>query len=100
MSGRPIDADGTASRLAGDGVGCQAVAVVYVEDVDLFIGQDVGRRHEVRVEGDAAHVVEVGLGHAQPVDLAFEHSAKHPASFMSTIMLDDGSKNALPAEAE
>ncbi len=81
----PLMQASTASRLAGDGVGCQAVAVVYVEDMDLLIGQDVGCLHEIRVEGDAAHVVEVGLGYAQPVDLAFEHSPKHPASFMSTI---------------
>jgi len=45
--------------------------------VHLLVGQDVGRLEELRIEGEAALVVEIGLGDGRAVDLGLEHHTAH-----------------------
>jgi hypothetical protein len=60
-SGGAVYAAFAAAACAGEGVSGKPVAVIDVEDVDLLVLDDVGGFEELRVEGDAAHIVEVSL---------------------------------------
>ena len=73
--GRAVEAD--LPGLALNGVGLEAGPVVDVEDGHLLVGQDVGQRHQLGVDGHRAHVVQVGPGHGGPVDLGLHHAAAH-----------------------
>ena len=50
--GGAIEADGSGTWNAGDGVGCEPIAVIDVVDVDLFPFADVCGLHEDRIDGD------------------------------------------------
>src|SRR5690606_28474074 len=75
--GGPVDADDAAAALPGQHVGDQAVAVVDVHHVDLLAVDQVGRVHQVGVDGDRADVVQIRLRDRGAVDLAVEHGAQH-----------------------
>ncbi len=75
--GGTVDADHAAAALAGDRVGLDPRAVGDVDDVDELAGQQVGGVEEVLVDGDRADVVQIGLGHGGPVDLALHHGPQH-----------------------
>src|SRR5439155_15846886 len=66
-----------AAGSAAHGVGLEAGAVVEVEHVHLLVLEHVGEIHELRVERDRAHVVEVGARDRGPVDLGLRHRATH-----------------------
>ena len=68
--GGAVDAAFAAAACAGEGVGGEPVAVIDVQDVDLLVLDDVGGFQELRVEGDAAHIVEVSFGDRHSVNLA------------------------------
>jgi hypothetical protein len=75
--GGAVDADDPAAAWSLDDVGLQAGAVVDVNDVHLFPGQQVGRPHEFRVHCQRSHVVQVGLGDGRAVDFRFQHRSLH-----------------------
>ena len=72
-----VEANATTPALAGYDVGAESLAVVVVDDVDSLACDEVGGIHEVLVDGDAAHVVEVGLGDLDAVELAFQYFYDH-----------------------
>ena len=57
-----------------DDVGLETVAVRDVPDVYVFVLDQAGRLHQVRVDRAAAFVMKLGLGDAGAVDLAFQKS--------------------------
>ena len=77
MSGRAVQADDAAARLAGDDVGLQARARLDVRDLDLLVLQDARGVHELLIDGDRADVVNLGLRDGGAVDLALEHVENH-----------------------
>ena len=72
-----VQADGTAAALAGDGIGVQSLTVVNVYDLDALALDDAGGIQEVLVDGDAANVVEVSIGHRHTVNLGFHDLDVH-----------------------
>jgi hypothetical protein len=72
-----VDAHDAGAPLPLDRVGGQPVAVVDVNDVDLFARQQARGVHEVAVDRQGPDVVQVGLRHRGPVDLGVEHEALH-----------------------
>ena len=77
VGGGAVDLHRARARLAVDHVGDEAGAVVDVPDVDLLVGDQVGARHQLGVDRDAADVVDVAVGHRRPVDLGLEHLPLH-----------------------
>ena len=75
--GGAVDANDSGAALALDGVGRETLAVVDIQDIDLFVGDDVDFIEQVAVDGDRAFVMKVGLRDHGAVDLAFEHSNIH-----------------------
>lgn len=55
----------------------ETVAIVDVHHLDLFVRQQSGKIEQVLVDGDAALVIEVGLGYIEVVQLRFEHGQGH-----------------------
>jgi len=72
-----VGADDPAAGLALEHVGLEARAVVEVDHLDLLVGQQVGQLEQVAVDGQAAHVPQVALGHGGAVDLGLHHVALH-----------------------
>ena len=58
---RSVQTDGAAAALPLDYISLQPLAVVDVDDLHLFAGDQVGRVEQVLVDRDAAYVAEVGL---------------------------------------
>src|SRR5690606_29441620 len=83
--GGAVEADVPPAGRAGDDVGFQAAAVVDVDYLHLFEGQDVGQLHQLLIDGDASFIVQVGVGNGGTVDLRLAHGAqhRHPPSFWS-----------------
>ena len=46
-------------------------------DADLLDAADVLPGQQVGIDGDGAHVVQVGFGHRRAMNLADEHRAEH-----------------------
>ena len=59
-------------RLPLDYISLQPLAVVDVDDLHLFAGDQMGRVEQVLVDRDAAYVAEVGLRDGHPVYLGLE----------------------------
>ena len=59
--GGTIEADAATAALASDNVSFDALSVAIVDHVHMFAGQKSGGLHQVFIDGDASHVVEVGL---------------------------------------
>ncbi len=62
MSGRAIDADDSGVSLAGDHISRQAVTVVDVVNLNLFVVDEIGQLHQRLIDGDASRVMEVRIG--------------------------------------
>ncbi|GAB3795724.1 hypothetical protein GCM10027605_02290 [Micromonospora zhanjiangensis] len=71
--GGTVDPDDTGAPRPGDDVRLQALAVVDVHDVDELADEQVRGVHQVLVDGERTHVVQVALGHHSAVDLRLEH---------------------------
>ena len=69
---RAVQADDPGATGTGDDVSLQPGAVVVVHHLHPFMGQDIGRLHELFVNGDAAHVAEICLRHRGAVDFGFQ----------------------------
>ena len=75
--GRAVERDDAAAARGAQRVGDQALAVVHVPDVHLFVLAQVGGVQQVFVDGARALVVELAVGDAGAVDLGFEQGAEH-----------------------
>ena len=71
--GGAVEADDAGAAGAGYGVGFEAGAVVVVDDLYPFIGQDAGFFHQFFINGDAAHIGKIGFGNGSAVNFSFEH---------------------------
>ena len=71
--GGAVKADYARTSGAGNGVGFESGAVVVVDNLHAFIGQDAGFFHEFFVDGDAAHIGKVSFGNGGAVNFSFEH---------------------------
>ena len=72
-SGGTVDDHVAGSGLALDCVRREAAAVVYVEYLNLLIGNDVGGVHQGGVKRDGAFVVDLLARDSGTVDLALKH---------------------------
>lgn len=77
---RAVDADDSGATVTSDGIGGQAIAIVDVNNVDLFAFKNVGGFHQIGVDGARANVVQVSLRDGGSVDLGFQHGAQHGCS--------------------
>jgi len=82
-----IETDTTAATLSTDNVGVEAFAVVVVDNVNAFTSNEADSVHEVFVDGDAAHVVEVGFSHLDAMQLRFQYFNLHfPLLFIVDVV--------------
>lgn len=77
VSGGTVDLNGTGISGGRDDVGLKAAAGGNVPDMDMFVGDQVGRLHQTAIDRTAPFVVEIGRGHTGPVDLGFEDRCEH-----------------------
>src|SRR5690606_36682202 len=63
--------------LATDGVGGEALAIVDVVDLDLFVFVNAGQVQPVAVNGAGAYVVQYRVGHLGAVQFGLEHDGVH-----------------------
>ena len=75
--GGAVEAEVARASLAGDHVGLEAGAVVDVDDGHLLAVEQVGELHELDVDRDRTHVVQVGIGHGGAMDFGLEHATAH-----------------------
>ena len=76
-SGGAVEADHAAAALACDDIGLETLAVVHVDNLYLLVLADARGIHQVLVDGDAAHVVKLGLDDGGAVDFALQHGREH-----------------------
>lgn len=74
---RTIQADTSCIARASNGIGFNAFAVHIIDDADTFVRQYAYRIHQVRVDGDASHVVKVGLRDGGAVYFGFQNAERH-----------------------
>ena len=77
VGGGAVDADDLRAARAAERVRREAGAGRGVPDVDLLVLEDAGRVEEIGVDGDAAFVLEIGVGDAAAMDLSEEHPTAH-----------------------
>ena len=65
-----------------DYISLQPLAVVDVDDLHLFAGDQMGRVEKVLVDRDATYVAEVGLRDGHPVYLGLEYLYLHVHDFV------------------
>src|SRR5579859_5445710 len=75
--GGAVDADGSGVAGSFDGVGLEPVAVVDVHHLHPLERHDPRRREQSGVDGDAAFVMQVGLGHRGAVQLRLAEGEEH-----------------------
>jgi hypothetical protein len=75
--GGAVEAHVARAPPAADRVGLEPGAVVDVDDGNLLVLEDVGGLQQVGIDGDRAHVVQVGVGDRGAVDLRLEHATTH-----------------------
>src|SRR5690606_28233063 len=72
-----VDGDDLRTFLATDGVGGEALAIVDVVDLDLFVFANAGQVQPVAVNGAGAFVVQYRVGHLGAVQFGLEHDGVH-----------------------
>lgn len=77
VSGGTVDDDVSRLRLAGDDVGLQARTTGDAGDEYFFADPKIDSFHQVGGNGDAAFVIDIGIGDAGTMDFGFELMAKH-----------------------
>ena len=60
--GGTIETYATAASLTFYNIGFESLTVVVINNLHLLAGDHVGSIEQVLVDGDTAHIVEVGLG--------------------------------------
>ena len=73
-----IDADHTRAGGAGDHVGDYSGSCGDVDNEHLLAVDDVRRCHQLGIDGDKPDIVQIGLGHRRPVNLASEQCLLRP----------------------
>src|SRR5437867_7094515 len=74
---RAVQHDLAASPFSSHRVGGEPFPVVEIGNDDGFIGQDPGRLQQILIHGQAALVVEAGIGHRRAMNLGPQHLPKH-----------------------
>ena len=77
VGGGAVDRDDAGAGFGANGVGGEALAVVYVPDVDLFVFLDVCRFEQVFIDGAGTLVVQVGVRRTHAVQFGFQHCSLH-----------------------
>lgn len=77
VGGGSVDDDVTGFGFAGDNVGFESSTAGDAGDENFFADPEVNGLHEVGGNGDAAFVIDVGIGDSGAVDFGFELMAKH-----------------------
>lgn len=62
---------------AADHIGVEPFAVGDVPYLHPFALDQIGRLHQLLVDGDASHVIEVRLGNGHPMDFRFQYFDLH-----------------------
>lgn len=68
---------GDFARFTLDGVGLETPAVIEIDHMNKLIGEDIGRLHELFIDGDRALVIEVGAGYCGAMDFRFQYRYLH-----------------------
>ena len=71
--GSSVEAYLAAAGSAGYGICVEALAVVVVDDIYAFAGEDTGCLKQEAVNGDAADIIQIGLRDGDAMDFGFEH---------------------------
>ena len=77
MRGGPIDDDLPGATRPRNDVGFEALTARDGGDEYLFAVPQIGRLHQIKRDGDAAFIVDVGIGDAGAVELGFEEVSEH-----------------------
>ena len=77
MRGGPIDDDLAGTTRAGNDVGFETLTAGDGGDEHLLTVPQIGRFHQIERDGDAAFIVDVGIGDAGAVELGFEEVSEH-----------------------
>lgn len=72
-----VDNDVSGFGFAGDDVGFESSTAGDAGDENFFADPEVNGLHEVGGNGDAAFVIDIGIGDSGAVDFGFELMAKH-----------------------
>ena len=70
---RTVDADTSATALAGDNIGLDTCPVGVIHNLHTLTGIDVGCIHQILINRNAAHVLKVSLGNLYAMNLRFEY---------------------------
>ena len=70
-------AQGDLPWFTKNGVGLKAVAVMEIQDMDLFSDDQAGGLEEGGIDGDAPLVIEQRIGDRRHMDLGFQHLDQH-----------------------
>ena len=77
MRRSPIDDDLAGATRSSDDVGFEALTARDGGDEHLFSVPQIGTFHQIERDGDAAFIVDVGIGDAGAVELGFEEVSEH-----------------------
>src|SRR5689334_25198077 len=77
VRGGTVDRDHARTFFTPDGVGGEALAVVDVVDLDLFVLADAGQVQPFTIDGAGAFVIEYSVGDFGAMQLGFEHDGVH-----------------------
>ena len=77
MRGGAVDSDDAAPAPAGDDIGLDPRAVGNVDDRDLLAFEQIRCVHQIGVDGDRSHIIEISLSDRCPMDLRLHHDPHH-----------------------
>ena len=77
VGGGSVDNEVSGFGFAGDDVGFESSTAGDAGDENFFADPEVNGLHEVGGNGDAAFVIDIGIGDAGTMDFGFELMAKH-----------------------
>lgn len=77
VSGGAVGADGAAPARSFDDISDEPFAVGYIDHMHLLVLDQPGEVHEILVDGERAHVLDVGLGNPGGMDLGSEEYSQH-----------------------
>lgn len=72
-----IKTDTTRSTFTFNNIGNEALAIVIVYNMYLLAFKHASCIHQILVDGDATHIVEIGLGDTGTMYLRFQYSNQH-----------------------
>ena len=75
--GSSIEADTARSTFTFNNIGNEALAIVIVHNMYLLTFEHASCIHQILVDGNAAHIVEIGLGDTGTMYLRFQYSNQH-----------------------